>query len=129
MIKYTCETACDNCVVETKVLNDKKLILKQEKTNIYTMEQDSTIVDTKIKFIDLFAGTGAFTLALERNDKFKCVFANDMIESSKYIYELNHITHPFTLQDLNTIDVSDIPSHLYGGFPCQPFSIAGDKRF
>lgn len=130
MIKYTCETACDNCVVETKVLNDKKLILKQEKTNIYTMEQDSTIVDTKIKFIDLFAGTGAFTLALERNDKFKCVFANDMIESSKYIYELNHITHPFTLQDLNTIDVSDIPSHnlLCGGFPCQPFSIAGDKK-
>ena len=75
MIKYTCETACDNHIVEIKVLNDKKLILKQEKTNIYTMEQDSTIVNTKIKFIDLFAGTGAFTLALERNDKFQCVFA------------------------------------------------------
>ena len=40
-------------------------------------------------FIDLFAGTGAFTLALEKNNKFKCVFTNDMILSSKKIYELN----------------------------------------
>ena len=84
----------------------------------------------KLKFIDLFAGTGAFTLALERNNKFKCVFTNDMIECSKKIYELNNPIHKFTLKDLNNIIVSDIPSHniLCGGFPCQPFSIAGDKK-
>ena len=82
---------------------------------------------TKVKFIDLFAGTGAFTLALERSKKFKCVFTNDMIKSSKQIYELNNPRHKFTLKDLNTINVDDIPSHnlLCGGFPCQPFSIAG----
>ena len=83
-----------------------------------------------LKFIDLFAGTGAFTLALETNNNFECVFTNDMMESSKKIYELNYPTHEFTLKDLNTINVSDIPSHniLCGGFPCQPFSIAGDKK-
>ena len=88
------------------------------------------IVGSKIKFIDLFAGTGAFTLALERKNKFKCVFTNDMMECSKQIYELNHPTHKFTLEDLNTINVEDIPNHdlLCGGFPCQPFSIAGDKK-
>ena len=63
------------------------------------------------KFIDLFAGTGAFTLALEKNNKFKCVFTNDMITSSKKIYELNHPDHNFKLEDLNKIDVEDIPSH------------------
>ena len=84
----------------------------------------------KVKFIDLFAGTGAFTLALERSKKFKCVFTNDMIKSSKQIYELNNPRHKFTLKDLNTINVDDIPSHnlLCGGFPCQPFSIAGEKK-
>ena len=88
------------------------------------------IVDNKLKFIDLFAGTGAFTLALEKNNKFKCVFTNDMVEYSKKIYELNNPNHKFTLKDLNTINVSDIPSHnlLCGGFPCQPFSIAGEKK-
>ena len=88
------------------------------------------LVDDKLKFIDLFAGTGAFTLALEGSNKFKCVFTNDMIESSKKIYKLNNPAHNFTLKDLNTIDVANIPSHnlLCGGFPCQPFSIAGEQK-
>ena len=51
------------------------------------------------KFIDLFAGTGAFSLALEKNSKFKCVFANDMMDSSKQIYLLNNPNHKFILQD------------------------------
>ena len=84
----------------------------------------------ELKFIDLFAGTGAFSLALEKNNKFECVFTNDMMECSKKIYELNNPQHKFTLGDLNEINVEDIPPHnlLCGGFPCQPFSIAGDKK-
>ena len=84
----------------------------------------------QLKFIDLFAGTGAFSLALEKNDKFECVFTNDIIKSSKKIYELNHPNHKFTLEDLNKVNVDDVPTHnlLCGGFPCQPFSIAGVKK-
>ena len=84
----------------------------------------------QLNFIDLFAGTGAFSLALEKNNKFKCVFSNDMMECSKKMYELNNPNHTFILEDLHKIDMNDIPSHdiLCGGFPCQPFSIAGDKK-
>ncbi len=76
--------------------------------------------------IDLFAGTGAFTLAFEETEKVKVVFANDMVEHSKKIYDAN-FDHTLTLKDLNELKDEEIPAHdiLTGGFPCQPFSIAG----
>ena len=83
----------------------------------------------KKRFIDLFAGTGAFTHALENTGKYECVFANDFDKSSKEIYTNNHDS-TFVLGDLNDIPVENIPEHdlLCGGFPCQPFSIAGDRK-
>jgi DNA (cytosine-5)-methyltransferase 1 len=73
----------------------------------------------KLRMIDLFAGTGAFTHAFEQTGKVTCVFANDMMESSKKMYDEN-FRHKLTLQDLNTVKVEDIPAHdiLTGGFPC-----------
>jgi DNA (cytosine-5)-methyltransferase 1 len=86
-------------------------------------------VDKPLRMIDLFAGTGAFTHAFQNTGKVGCVFANDMVEWSKQIYDTN-FNHPLTLQDLNTVNVADIPPHdiLTGGFPCQPFSIAGRQE-
>ena len=86
-------------------------------------------VNNKIRMIDLFAGTGAFSTAFESTGSVECVFANDMVQWSKEIYDLNH-SHPLLLQDLNTVDVTTIPAHdiLTGGFPCQPFSIAGKRE-
>jgi DNA (cytosine-5)-methyltransferase 1 len=85
---------------------------------------------SKLKFIDLFAGTGAFTFAFEQSNRFECVFTNDMMKCSNDIYSLNYPHHEFTLKDLNNIDVSVIPQHdiLCAGFPCQPFSIAGEQK-
>lgn len=83
----------------------------------------------KLKMVDLFAGTGAFTYAFEKTGQVECVFANDMVESSKKIYDLN-FKHSLILGDLNDLKVEDIPKHdiLTGGFPCQPFSIAGKQE-
>ena len=86
----------------------------------------------EIKFIDLFAGTGAFSLALESHPskKFKCVFSNDLLKSSKTIYDQNHSNVKLTLGNINNIDIKTIPKHdlLCGGFPCQSFSIAGKRE-
>ena len=112
--------------------NKSELIkLLNDINNQLTLNENigNTTETNKLKLIDLFAGTGAFTLGFENTKKVKCVFSNDMIESSKQIYDLN-FDHKLTQENLNDIDVKTIPSHdiLTGGFPCQPFSIAGKKE-
>jgi len=108
----------------------KELVEKAVSEKINELSKDVIKSEDKIKFIDLFAGTGAFSLALESSNKYECIFSNDMIESSKKIYNLNNSHLKLTLKDLNNIDVNNIPEHdlLCGGFPCQPFSIAGEQK-
>jgi DNA (cytosine-5)-methyltransferase 1 len=80
----------------------------------------------ELRMIDLFAGTGAFSLAFQQTNHVDIVFANDMVEHSKKIYDAN-FQHKLTLKNINDIRPEDVPAHdiLTGGFPCQPFSIAG----
>ena len=80
------------------------------------------------KYIDLFAGTGAFSHCLSLRG-FKNVLTNDLEPMSKLIYNLNFLDHEFLLKDLNDIDNEIIPEHdiVRGGFPCQLFSIAGKQ--
>lgn len=110
-----------------KMIEEKVEEKVNDLENIRTMEYLETS-DT-LRCIDLFAGTGAFTKAFQDTGKARCVFANDMVPHSKTIYD-NNFDHPLTLGDLNGISTESIPPHdiLTGGFPCQPFSIAGRRE-
>jgi DNA (cytosine-5)-methyltransferase 1 len=80
-----------------------------------------------LKFIDLFCGIGGFRIAFEQVNG-TCVFSSDYDKFSQKTYEANFGELPHG--DINTIPVKDIPTHdvLCGGFPCQPFSIAGVSK-
>ncbi len=82
-----------------------------------------------MKYIDLFAGTGAFSYVLSKRGH-TCVLANDFCKHSEKIYNVNFPEHTFLCDDLFDIQIKNIPQHdiLTGGFPCQPFSIAGNKK-
>ena len=75
-------------------------------------------------FIDLFAGIGGLRLAFESAGG-KCVFSSEWNKFSQQTYETNFGEVPDG--DITKIDEKKIPDHdiLVGGFPCQPFSIAG----
>lgn len=78
----------------------------------------------KFTFIDLFAGIGGIRMAYQ-NLGGKSVFSSEWNAFAKITYERNFGEVPFG--DITTIDEKEIPDHdiLVGGFPCQPFSIAG----
>ena len=81
----------------------------------------------KFKFIDLFAGIGGIRLAFQNNGG-KCVFTSEWDSFAKKTYEANFGEVPFG--DITEISEKEIPDHdiLLGGFPCQPFSIAGVSK-
>lgn len=81
------------------------------------------------RFIDLFAGIGGIRLAFESIGG-QCVFTSEWDEYAQRTYAENFPGgHPLN-GDITKIEADDVPDHdvLLGGFPCQPFSIAGVSK-
>lgn len=78
------------------------------------------------KFIDLFSGLGGFHLALRRLGGHG-VFAAEWKSSLQDLYEKNFGIRP--AGDITEVPTDMVPAHdvLTAGFPCQPFSKAGEQ--
>lgn len=116
---------------------------KQEETELPIVEEDAlqqllfevenvpfpTPENYNFKFIDLFAGIGGFRLALQ-NVGGKCVFTSEWETAAQKTYRENFGEIPFG--DITKERVKNyIPQEfdvLCAGFPCQAFSIAGNRK-
>ena len=89
-------------------------------------------------FIDLFAGIGGFHQAMH-SVGMKCVFASEWDKNARISYEANYKdiapnlfenNNCYFNEDITKQDPTEIPPFdiCCGGFPCQPFSIAGLRR-
>jgi DNA (cytosine-5)-methyltransferase 1 len=80
-----------------------------------------------MRFVDLFSGLGGFHVALGQLGH-HCVFACEIDETLRSLYYQNFGLK--ALGDIREIDPGAVPCHdiLCAGFPCQPFSKAGDQQ-
>lgn len=78
-------------------------------------------------FADLFCGIGGFHLAAASLG-LKCVYACDTDSAARDAYEANFGLRPDG--DIRRASPSDLPRFdlLCAGFPCQPFSIIGERK-
>lgn len=84
------------------------------------------------KSIDLFAGIGGIRLGFEQafKDDIKTVFVSEWDKKAVETYTANYNDGINVVGDITKVDEKGIPDHdiLLAGFPCQAFSLAGQKR-
>lgn len=87
------------------------------------------MINYKPKVCSLFAGIGGIDLAFEQAG-FEVVWANEIDKDACKTYRLNFPNTILVEDDIRNIDAEDILDFdvLTAGFPCQSFSVCGNKK-
>lgn len=85
-----------------------------------------------LKSIDLFAGIGGIRLGFEQafGEELKTVFVSEWDEHAQKTYKANFADDFEIAGDITKISENDVPDFdiCLAGFPCQAFSLAGQRK-
>ena len=84
-----------------------------------------------IRYLDMFAGIGGFRSGLERLGGFECIGFCEIDKYAKKSYEAMYDTKgELYFNDARKIKPEELPDIdlITGGFPCQSFSIVGQRK-
>ncbi len=84
--------------------------------------------NTGLKTVSLFSGCGGLDMGFYKTG-YNIIWANDFDKFACKTYSENFGDH-IVYGDINEVPLTSIPTFdvLIGGFPCQPFSMMGEKR-
>jgi DNA (cytosine-5)-methyltransferase 1 len=82
-----------------------------------------------MRVVSLFCGIGGFDKGF-MDEGYDVIWANDIDKYAVQTYEANYPGGVVHRGDINEIPLETIPEHdvLIAGFPCQPFSMMGNKQ-
>jgi DNA (cytosine-5)-methyltransferase 1 len=82
----------------------------------------------KLKTLDLFSGIGGFSLGLESTGFFETI---GFVEKDKFCQKVlkKHWSNINIEEDIRNVKGEKYQADVVtGGFPCQPFSVAGKRK-
>ena len=134
--KYSQDELAGKLDVSSKTISrwetQQSLTRVQEMALSYVLSEEKESYKTRgpaFRFIDLFAGIGGTRLGMESIGG-KCVWTSEWDKHSQKTYASNFPDEHSIHGDIREAHENEIPDFdlLVGGFPCQPFSIAGVSK-
>ena len=81
-----------------------------------------------LKLLDLFSGIGGFSLGLEQTKRIKTIAFVEKDKFCQKVLKKNFKNIPIE-EDIRNVKGSNYAADIVsGGFPCQPFSVAGKRK-
>lgn len=117
-------SSTSNSQLELEVFSDAKT---DENPIVDSNKSKPESIKNGPKQISLFSGCGGMDLGFEKAG-FNIVWANDFDSDAQAVYSLN--LGKIDKRDILTVGEDEIPDGdiLTAGFPCQPFSNAGNRK-